>query len=46
MTFINFIDVYIREGFYPAKLPFVLGQEGAFLALSKAGLDDATRFRL
>ena len=26
---VNFIDVYYREGRYPAKLPFVVGQEGA-----------------
>jgi NADPH2:quinone reductase len=26
---VNFIDVYFREGRYPTKLPFVLGQEGA-----------------
>src|SRR5437588_168781 len=26
---VNFIDVYHREGRYPAKLPFVIGQEGA-----------------
>jgi NADPH2:quinone reductase len=26
---VNFIDVYIREGRYPAPLPFVSGQEGA-----------------
>ena len=26
---VNFIDVYHREGRYPAKLPFILGQEGA-----------------
>lgn len=26
---INFIDVYFREGRYPATLPFVNGQEGA-----------------
>src|SRR4051794_40063617 len=26
---VNFIDVYHREGRYPVKLPFVLGQEGA-----------------
>ena len=26
---LNFIDVYHREGRYPAKLPFVIGQEGA-----------------
>ncbi len=28
-TGVNFIDVYHREGRYPAPLPFVLGQEGA-----------------
>lgn len=26
---VNFIDVYFREGRYPAQLPFVDGQEGA-----------------
>jgi NADPH2:quinone reductase len=26
---VNFIDVYLREGRYPAKVPFVLGQEAA-----------------
>ena len=26
---INFIDVYFREGRYPATLPFVDGQEAA-----------------
>jgi NADPH2:quinone reductase len=26
---VNFIDVYFREGRYPASLPFVNGQEGA-----------------
>lgn len=26
---VNFIDVYFREGRYPASLPFVIGQEGA-----------------
>ena len=26
---VNFIDVYFREGRYPAPMPFVLGQEGA-----------------
>jgi NADPH:quinone reductase len=26
---VNFIDVYYREGRYPAKLPFVVGQEAA-----------------
>lgn len=26
---VNFIDVYFREGRYPSKLPFVVGQEAA-----------------
>ena len=26
---LNFIDVYLREGRYPAPLPFIAGQEGA-----------------
>lgn len=26
---VNFIDIYLREGRYPAALPFVSGQEGA-----------------
>src|SRR5882672_5997852 len=26
---VNFIDVYVREGRYPAPLPLVMGQEGA-----------------
>ena len=26
---VNFIDVYVREGRYPASLPSVMGQEGA-----------------
>ena len=26
---VNFIDTYLREGRYPAPLPFVVGQEGA-----------------
>lgn len=26
---VNFIDTYLREGRYPAQLPFVLGQEAA-----------------
>src|SRR5215470_10008685 len=26
---VNFIDVYFREGRYPASLPFIDGQEGA-----------------
>ena len=28
-TGVNFIDIYFREGRYPAPLPFVNGQEGA-----------------
>ena len=28
-TGVNFIDVYFREGRYPAQLPFINGQEGA-----------------
>ena len=28
-TGVNFIEVYHREGRYPAQLPFVLGQEGS-----------------
>jgi NADPH2:quinone reductase len=30
---VNFIDVYFREGRYPAVLPFVPGQEGAGVVL-------------
>jgi NADPH2:quinone reductase len=26
---VNFIDIYVRRGLYPAKLPVVIGQEGA-----------------
>jgi NADPH2:quinone reductase len=26
---VNFIDTYLREGRYPAKLPYILGQEAA-----------------
>ena len=33
---VNFIDVYFREGRYPATLPFILGQEGAGV-VSKVG---------
>jgi NADPH:quinone reductase len=33
---VNFIDVYFREGRYPAPLPFVNGQEGAG-GVSKTG---------
>jgi NADPH2:quinone reductase len=31
---VNYIDVYLREGRYPAQLPFVLGQEGAGVVTS------------
>ena len=31
---VNFIDVYMREGRYPAPLPLVLGQEGAGVVTS------------
>jgi len=31
---VNFIDVYFREGRYPAQLPFINGQEGAGLVTS------------
>jgi NADPH2:quinone reductase len=31
---INFIDVYFREGRYPAPRPFVVGQEGAGIVIA------------
>jgi NADPH:quinone reductase len=31
---VNFIDVYFREGRYPAPLPFINGQEGAGLVVA------------
>lgn len=31
---VNFIDVYFREGRYPAPLPFVNGQEGSGIVVS------------
>jgi NADPH2:quinone reductase len=31
---VNFIDVYFREGRYPAKLPYTLGQEAAGTIIS------------
>ena len=38
---VNFIDVYFREGRYPAELPFINGQEAAGIdqRLGKAGSD-------
>src|SRR5215210_8084868 len=41
---INFIDVYFREGRYPAPLPFVNGQEGAGLVVAVGA--DVTTVRL
>ncbi len=38
---VNFIDVYLREGRYPAKLPFVPGQEAAGTVVA-LGSDVAT----
>ncbi|HET6646090.1 MAG TPA: alcohol dehydrogenase catalytic domain-containing protein, partial [Pyrinomonadaceae bacterium] len=35
---VNFIDVYYREGRYPASMPFVCGQEGAGV-VSSVGSD-------
>src|SRR5437762_3415420 len=35
---VNFIDVYFREGRYPAPLPFIMGQEGAGV-VSEVGPD-------
>ncbi len=31
---VNFIDVYFREGRYPAPRPFVVGQEGAGIVIA------------
>lgn len=38
---VNFIDVYVREGRYPAPLPLVLGQEGAGV-VTAVGTDVST----
>lgn len=35
---LNFIDVYFREGRYPSKLPFIVGQEAAGI-VEKIGSD-------
>ncbi|HEX6285380.1 MAG TPA: quinone oxidoreductase [Pyrinomonadaceae bacterium] len=40
---VNFIDVYFREGRYPAQLPFVNGQEGAGV-VTEVG-DDVSEIR-
>lgn len=37
-TGLNFIDVYFREGRYPSKLPFIVGQEAAGI-VEKVGSD-------
>ena len=34
---VNFIDVYYREGRYPAALPFIVGQEAAGIVTSIGG---------
>jgi NADPH2:quinone reductase len=41
---VNFIDVYFREGRYPASLPFINGQEAAGVVVAVG--TDVTRFRL
>ncbi|HEV2828416.1 MAG TPA: quinone oxidoreductase [Pyrinomonadaceae bacterium] len=41
---VNFIDVYFREGRYPAPLPFINGQEAAGLVVAVGA--DVTRLRL
>src|SRR5258705_783385 len=41
---VNFIDVYCREGRYPAPLPFINGQEGAGLVVAVG--PDVTSIRL
>jgi NADPH:quinone reductase len=41
---VNFIDVYLREGRYPATRPFVLGQKGSG-TVEEAGLMRRPSFR-
>jgi NADPH2:quinone reductase len=41
---VNFIDVYFREGRYPAPLPFINGQEGAGIVVAVGS--DVTTLRL
>jgi NADPH2:quinone reductase len=41
---VNFIDVYFREGRYPASLPFINGQEAAGLVVAVGA--DVTTLRL
>jgi NADPH2:quinone reductase len=40
---VNFIDTYFREGRYPAKLPYTLGQEAAGIIVAVAS--DVTVFK-
>ena len=40
---VNFIDIYYREGRYPAKLPLTLGEEAAGTIVAVA--PDVTRFK-
>src|SRR5260370_37763156 len=40
---VNFIDTYFREGRYPAKLPYTLGQEAAGTVVAVA--PDVTTFK-
>jgi len=40
---VNFIDTYFREGRYPAKLPYTLGQEAAGIIVAVAS--DVTAFK-
>jgi NADPH2:quinone reductase len=42
---VNFIDTYLREGRYPAKLPYTLGQEAAGTIVS-FGPDTQTNFKI
>src|SRR6266550_6038651 len=41
---VNFIDVYFREGRYPAPLPFINGQEAAGVVVAVGS--DVTTLRL
>ncbi|MEO6909895.1 MAG: quinone oxidoreductase [Edaphobacter sp.] len=41
---VNFVDIYLREGRYPAKLPYILGQEGAGTIVAVG--DQVTSFKV
>lgn len=43
---VNFIDVYFREGRYPAPLPYTLGQEGAGTIVSLGPDTDSSGFEV